>query len=190
MATSRFAIARIRCWLNYRYVLIRQLEQNARNRPLDCCLKLVATIIARPLVADFSSINQISRYRSQELSRRISGNVAFRTVTEPYAQRRGGCCLAVHVIAQAFFKCRAVAISTCPCTGALWCSLPTGLQLAARRQGTGPPRLLTSKTGAQGAIRRSRRIGSVLRAYQCTARTARGKVHGHCQITKYLRYHS
>ena len=41
------------------------------------------------------------------------------------------------------------------------------------------PRLLTNKTGAQGAIGRvpANRLGPS-GAYQCTARTARGKVHG------------
>src|SRR4030088_3279908 len=71
---------------------------------------------------------------------------------------------------------RAAAISTYPCTGAPWRGLPTGLQVAATREGTGPPQVAHHKIGAQGAIGRSRRVGSVLRAYQCTVRTARRKV--------------
>src|SRR5947209_6872106 len=60
---------------------------------------------------------------------------------------------------------RAAAISTYPCTGAQWRCLPTGLQVAATRQGTGPPQVAHRKIGAQGVIGRSRRVGSVLRTY-------------------------
>ena len=55
---------------------------------------------------------------------------------------------------------------------------PLGLQLAATRPGTGPPQVLTKNIGAQGAIGRSQRVGSVHQAYQRPVRTARRKVQG------------
>jgi hypothetical protein len=40
----------------------RYLHQNAQNRPLDRCLKLMAAIVARPPVTNFINGNQIGGY--------------------------------------------------------------------------------------------------------------------------------